>query len=88
MSQVAKGKDDFEGVAPAAKSHKIRITLTSRNVKNLEKVCSDLINRSKDKDLRTSLSHFISSSSFCLRSTLRSVFKRQMLTWDVRRRQA
>lgn len=38
MSYVAKGEKDFEaagGVAP--KSHKIRITLTSRNVKNLEK---------------------------------------------------
>lgn len=36
MDNVAK---DFnkDGQAPAAKSHKIRITLTSRNVKNLEK---------------------------------------------------
>ncbi|ORY73870.1 40S ribosomal protein S10 [Leucosporidium creatinivorum] len=51
MSYVAKGDKDFEGAA-APKSHKIRITLTSRNVKNLEKVCSDLVNRSKDKDLR------------------------------------
>jgi len=32
--------------------HRIRITLTSRNVKNLEKVCSDLIQRAKDKNLR------------------------------------
>ncbi|GAA5877387.1 hypothetical protein JCM8547_003017 [Rhodosporidiobolus lusitaniae] len=53
MSYVA-GKDnkDFDAAAPAVKSHKIRITLTSRNVKNLEKVCTDLVNRSKDKDLR------------------------------------
>jgi small subunit ribosomal protein S20e len=36
MSYVAKGDKDFEGAA-APKSHKIRITLTSRNVKNLEK---------------------------------------------------
>lgn len=35
---VAKGDKDFEaGAAAAPKSHKIRITLTSRNVKNLEK---------------------------------------------------
>ncbi|KAG5437127.1 hypothetical protein PCANB_001103, partial [Pneumocystis canis] len=32
--------------------HRIRITLTSRNVKNLEKVCSDLTRRAKDKNLR------------------------------------
>ncbi|KAL7419704.1 40S ribosomal protein S20 [Cryptotrichosporon argae] len=46
-------KDDFEKTgAPAAKVHKIRITLTSRNVKNLEKFCGDLINRAKDRDLK------------------------------------
>jgi small subunit ribosomal protein S20e len=32
--------------------HKIRITLTSRNVKSLEKVCSDLISRAKDQTLK------------------------------------
>ncbi|KAF9166366.1 40S ribosomal protein S20 [Actinomortierella ambigua] len=32
--------------------HRIRITLTSRNVKALEKVSSDLIQRAKDKHLR------------------------------------
>jgi small subunit ribosomal protein S20e len=32
--------------------HRIRITLTSRNVKALEKVCSDLIGRAKEKQLR------------------------------------
>lgn len=37
---------------PAAKIHKIRITLTSSNVKNLEKFSADLINRAKDKQLR------------------------------------
>ena len=38
MSYVAKDKDyDAAGQAPAAKIHKIRITLTSSNVKNLEK---------------------------------------------------
>lgn len=36
MSYVAKDKD-VDAAAPAAKIHKIRITLTSRNVKNLEK---------------------------------------------------
>lgn len=38
---VAKGDDKYEvatgGAATQAKSHKIRITLTSKNVKNLEK---------------------------------------------------
>merc|ERR1712087_251234 len=53
MSYVAKGEKDYDpaGGVPA-QAHKIRITLTSRNVKALEKVCSDLVNRSKDKDLR------------------------------------
>ena len=32
--------------------HRIRITLTSRNVKNLEKVCTDLIKGAKDKQLK------------------------------------
>jgi len=32
--------------------HRIRITLTSRNVKSLEKVCSDLIRGAKDKQLK------------------------------------
>ncbi|KAJ3067958.1 40S ribosomal protein S20 [Podochytrium sp. JEL0797] len=51
MSYVAPTKKDIE--APLeAKIHRIRITLTSRNVKNLEKVCSDLINRAKDKQLK------------------------------------
>lgn len=36
--------------------HRIRITLTSRNVKNLEKVCADLIARSKDKKLSVKVS--------------------------------
>ncbi|PWN30019.1 putative 40s ribosomal protein s20 [Jaminaea rosea] len=49
---AAGGKDvDAAGSAPAAKIHRIRITLTSRNVKNLEKVCNDLVSRSKDKQL-------------------------------------
>lgn len=36
----------------APKIHKIRITLTSRKVSALEKVCSELIDRAKTKDLR------------------------------------
>ncbi|KAL5718394.1 UDP-glucuronate 4-epimerase [Ranunculus cassubicifolius] len=32
--------------------HRIRITLSSKNVKNLEKVCSDLVRGAKDKQLR------------------------------------
>ena len=74
MSYVAKDKD-VDANAPAPQIHKIRITLTSKNVKNLEKgafccrlpftcmtdnlillwpfsVCSDLVSRSKDKQLR------------------------------------
>jgi len=36
----------------AAPIHRIRITLTSRNVRSLEKVCSDLITRAKRQSLR------------------------------------
>jgi len=34
-----------------ASFHRIRITLNSRNVKNLEKVCEDLIRGAKDQNL-------------------------------------
>ncbi|KAG5947964.1 40S ribosomal protein S20, partial [Claviceps sorghi] len=34
------------------KAHKIRITLSSRKVTVLEKVCTEIIERSKSKDLR------------------------------------
>ncbi|CAI4215570.1 unnamed protein product [Parascedosporium putredinis] len=44
-----KGEKDF-GEAP--KVHKIRITLSSRKVKALEKVCTELLERAKTKDLR------------------------------------
>ncbi|WVQ94736.1 40S ribosomal protein S20 [Kwoniella sp. CBS 9459] len=50
---MAEFKDDLEKTgAGAAKTHKIRITLTSKNVKPLEKFCGDLVNRAKDKDLK------------------------------------
>ena len=39
----------FEG--DAAKVHRIRITLTSRNVKDLEKVCADVIKGALEKRL-------------------------------------
>lgn len=68
MSYVAKGEKDYDaaGQVPAAKVHKIRITLTSSNVQNLEKcelafilrpllsaaVTTDLINRAKSRQLR------------------------------------
>ncbi len=46
MSTVKKQQEDEPVI------HRIRITLTSRNVQNLEKVCSDLIGKSKEKKLR------------------------------------
>ncbi|KAG6010554.1 40S ribosomal protein S20 [Claviceps maximensis] len=36
----------------APKAHKIRITLSSRKVTVLEKVCTEILERSKSKDLR------------------------------------
>lgn len=38
--------------AKKQKVHKIRITLTSRKVKSLEKVSAELLERAKNKDLR------------------------------------
>ncbi|XP_065880140.1 small ribosomal subunit protein uS10z/uS10x-like isoform X2 [Euphorbia lathyris] len=37
---------------PQEQIHKIRITLSSKNVKNLEKVCADLVRGAKEKKLR------------------------------------
>ncbi|KAK8484802.1 hypothetical protein V6N11_027733 [Hibiscus sabdariffa] len=37
---------------PQEHIHKSRITLSSKNVKNLEKVCADLVRSAKDKRLR------------------------------------
>ncbi|KAF7682234.1 40s ribosomal protein s20 [Alternaria burnsii] len=37
---------------PRSRIQVIRITLTSRNVKSLEKVCQELIDRAKNKELR------------------------------------
>ncbi|KIZ06973.1 40S ribosomal protein S20-1 [Monoraphidium neglectum] len=53
MAAVAKPGVEKAGVeAEVAQVHRIRITLTSRNVKNLEKVCADLIRGAKDKQLK------------------------------------
>merc|ERR1712121_371759 len=40
------------GATEEAVIHRIRITLTSRNVRSLEKVCADLIKGAKDKQLK------------------------------------
>ncbi|KAJ3682613.1 hypothetical protein LUZ60_015186 [Juncus effusus] len=40
------------GVEEAVPLNRIRITLSSRDVKNLEKVCADLVKGAKDKQLR------------------------------------
>ena len=51
MSYVPPVKKE---VAPAEEAvvHRIRITLTSRNVQNLEKVCADLKKGAVDRNLR------------------------------------
>jgi small subunit ribosomal protein S20e len=51
MSTAAMKKPGLEGIGES-QNQKIRITLTSRNVKALEKVCTDLIRGAKDKDLK------------------------------------
>jgi small subunit ribosomal protein S20e len=54
---AAPAPGPFKASAKAAaeegeRIHRIRITLSSRNVKNLEKVCADLIRGAKDKQLK------------------------------------
>jgi small subunit ribosomal protein S20e len=44
-------KAGYEGTEEA-KIHRIRITLTSKNVRSLEKVCGDLVKGAKDKQLK------------------------------------
>jgi hypothetical protein len=51
MASFAKAKDL---ASEEARVHRIRITLTSRNVKNLEKVCADLKRGAVDKKLKVS----------------------------------
>merc|ERR1712046_526800 len=51
MASVALKKAGLEPSAEEARKHRIRITLTSRNVKNVEKVCAELIKGAKDKEL-------------------------------------
>ncbi|WAR23301.1 RS20-like protein [Mya arenaria] len=43
---------DSKAPTDEAPIHRIRITLTSRNVKSLEKVCADLIKGAKEKSLK------------------------------------
>ena len=45
-------KTGFEETAPEQQIHKIRITLTSKNVNAVEKVCADLIRGAKKKKLK------------------------------------
>nr|CAD7421643.1 unnamed protein product [Timema poppensis] len=45
-------KDPEKPAGEAQTIHRIRITLTSRNVRSLEKVCADLINGAKKQNLR------------------------------------
>ena len=45
-------KDGKGGSGEEQVIHRIRITLTSRTVKSLEKVCADLIQGAKEKELK------------------------------------
>jgi small subunit ribosomal protein S20e len=49
---IKKGKGEKGGAAGGPKSHRIRITLNSTNVKNLEKVCADLIRGAREQKLK------------------------------------
>ncbi|RZC44785.1 hypothetical protein C5167_037726 [Papaver somniferum] len=50
MMKPGAGKVGFE--EPQEQMHRIRITLSSKNVKNLEKVCNDLVTGAKNKRLK------------------------------------
>eukprot|EP01084_Bolivina_argentea_P228681 386178_1 len=55
MSAYAPKKDvPGEEAAAAPVVHRVRITLTSRNVKNIEKVCADLKRAAIGKKLKVS----------------------------------
>uniref|UniRef100_A0A2K6GZ09 Small ribosomal subunit protein uS10 n=1 Tax=Propithecus coquereli TaxID=379532 RepID=A0A2K6GZ09_PROCO len=49
MASSITGKTPVE---PEVAIHQIRITLTSSNIKSLEKVCADLIRGTKEKNLK------------------------------------
>ncbi|KAH7283007.1 hypothetical protein KP509_35G056300 [Ceratopteris richardii] len=50
INPLKVGKPGFE--EPLEAIQRIRITLSSKNVKNLEKVCADLVRGAKDKRLK------------------------------------
>lgn len=50
MGPMKPGKAGVEEAQEAV--HRIRITLSSKNVKNLEKVCADLVRGAKEKRLK------------------------------------
>lgn len=52
MSAYAPKKEVAGEEGPAPVIHRVRITLTSRNVKNIEKVCSDLKNAAAIQKLK------------------------------------
>ncbi|KAF7063189.1 hypothetical protein CFC21_069713 [Triticum aestivum] len=47
---IKSGKAGFEGSQDVL--HRVRITLSSTSVKNIEKVCSELVKRAKEQPLR------------------------------------
>lgn len=51
MSTVPPPAATKKTITEKAAIHRIRITLTSRNVRNLEKVCSDLIKGAREQSL-------------------------------------
>merc|ERR1712035_94039 len=52
LSTMSAYKDVSKPTEEAVVHPKIRITLTSRNVPSLEKVCSELVGAAKEKNLR------------------------------------
>jgi small subunit ribosomal protein S20e len=67
--------------AGAAQVHRIRITLTSRNVKNLEKVCSDLKKKATDKKLKVSGPVRMPTKKLCI-TTRKAPSGEGTNTWD------
>lgn len=54
MATTIKKPSLEKGGGGGSEIHRIRITLTSRNVKALEKVCADLVRGAKQKQLKHS----------------------------------
>lgn len=81
-SYAPKKEEDVSAAGGAsAQVHRIRITLTSRNVKNLEKVCTDLKKVALDKKLHVKGPVRMPTKRLCI-TTRKAPSGEGTNTWD------